>query len=293
MKRFNWFLATLLLIAALSFTTIHSSCQQLIPLPNFKKEWVQDYTPFRIAGNLYYVGTYDLGCYLITTPKGHILINTGLPGSDTMIRRHMTALGFKFTDIKILLTNQGHFDHVGAMAAIKKRTGARIMIDDSDAPVLADGGNSDYTMGGKGPIFQPVTADRRLHDRDTVKLGDMQILVLHHPGHTRGSSSFLFDVKDETRSYRILIANMPTILDETKFPGMPAYPEVGKDYAYTLEAMKNLTFDIWVAAHAGQFDLHRKHAPEDGYRPDAFFDRPGYDTAISQLRAAYLRRVNP
>lgn len=293
MKKFNLTLVAFILTATLSFTTIHSSCQKLIPLPNFKQEWVQDYKPFRIAGNLYYVGSYDLCCYLITTPKGHILINTGLPGSDTMIRRHVEALGFKFSDIKILLTNQVHFDHVGAMAAIKKMTGASVMVDDKDAPVLADGGNSDYTMGGKGPIFQPVKANRLLHDRDTVKLGDMRIIILHHPGHTKGSCSFLFDVKDKARIYRILIANMPTILEETKFPGMLTYPEVGKDYAYTLEAMKGLSFDIWVAAHASQFDLHKKHTPEDGYRPDAFFDRAGYDTTISQLRDAYLKRVNP
>lgn len=293
MNKFNWTLTTILLLATLSLSTLHSSCQKLIPLPNFKQEWVQDYKPFRIAGNLYYVGSYELCSYLITTPKGHILINTGLPGSDTMLRRQVEALGFKFSDIKILLTNQVHFDHVGAMAAIKKMTGARIMIDDKDASVLADGGNSDYTMGGKGPIFQPVKADRLLHDRDTVKLGDMRIIVLHHPGHTKGSCSFLFDVKDAARSYRILIANMPTILDATTFPGMITYPEVGKDYAYTLEAMKDLSFDIWVAAHAGQFDLHKKHAPEDGYRPEAFFDRAGYDTAISELRDAYLKRAHP
>ncbi|MDO6432699.1 subclass B3 metallo-beta-lactamase [Flavitalea sp. BT771] len=293
MQKFNLTLATLLLITILSFVTIPSSCQKLIPLPNFKQEWVQDYKPFRIAGNLYYVGSYDLCSYLITTSRGHILINTGLPGSDTMIRRHVEALGFKFSDIRILLTNQAHFDHVGAMAAIKKMTGASIMIDDKDAPVLADGGNSDYTMGGKGPIFQPVKVDRRLHDQDTVKLGEMRIVLLHHPGHTKGSCSFLFDVKDEARSYRVLIANMPTILEETKFPGMPSYPEVGKDYAYTLEAMKGLQFDIWVAAHANQFDLHKKHAPEDGYRPEAFSDRADYDLAISQLRDAYLKRINP
>lgn len=279
-----------LLITALSLAALPSAAQKLIPPPSMQPVWSQDYTPFRIAGNLYYVGTYDLACYLITTPQGHILINTGLPGSENMIRSHVEALGFRFTDIKILLATHAHFDHVGAMAEIKKMTGAKMMIEEGDAPVLADGGNSDYLFGGKGSMFLPVTADRLLHDHDTVKLGGMQILVLHHPGHTKGACSYLFDVNDETHSYRVLIANMPTILDQTRFPDMPTYPGVSKDYAYTLDAMKKLQFDIWVASHASQFDLQKKHKPGDGYRPEAFFDRQGYDQAIGDLQKAYLKR---
>src|ERR1700722_3345954 len=292
MKRSNFCFTTLLLAAVLSFFGSRSAAQKLIPLPNFKPSWVQEYKPFRIAGNLYYVGTYELCSYLITTKKGHILINTGLPGSDTMIRRHVEELGFNISDVKILLTNQAHFDHVGGFAAIKKLTGAQVMIQEMDAPVLADGGNSDFLMGGHGPIFEPVKADRLLHDRDTVRLGDMRIVVLHHPGHTKGACSFLFDVKDEARTYRILIANIPTLLDDTKFPEMPAYPHVERDYAYTLDAMKHLQFDLWFAAHAGQFDLDKKHKQGDGYRPEAFSDRAGYDEAIGDCYRDYLKRVD-
>lgn len=291
MKKFNFYFPIFLLAAVLSFFCIHSTAQKLIPLPNFKPAWVKEYKPFRIAGNLYYVGSYDLGCYLITTPKGHILINTGLPGSDTMIRQHVEELGFKISDIRILLTNQVHFDHVGGFAAIKKLTGARVMIQEMDAPVLADGGNSDFFMGGHGLIFQPVKADRLLHDRDTVTLGDMQVVVLHHPGHTKGSCSFLFDVKDEARTYRILIANLPTVLDDTPFSGMPTYLHAEKDYAYTLNAMKNLQFDLWLAAHASQFDLEKKRKQDDGYHPEAFADRAGYDKAISDCYQDYLKKL--
>jgi len=264
----------------------------LTPPPNFQPEWVQDFPPFRIAGNLYYVGTYDLASYLITTPAGNILINTGLPGSDTMIRRHIESLGFKFRDIKILLATHAHFDHVGAMAAIRNSTSAKMMIEEKDAPVLADGGNSDFIFGGKGPIFVPVKADRLLHDHDTVKLGGMQILVLHHPGHTKGACSFLFTVRDDKRSYRILIANIPSILDATKFPGMPTYPNVMKDYAYTLDTMPKLKFDLWFASHASQFDLHKKHQPGDPYNPMAFSDRTGFDAAISDQQKAFSKRVS-
>lgn len=269
-----------------------TEAQRQAQLPNFQPEWVQDFPPFRIAGNLYYVGSYELASYLITTPAGDILINTGIPGSDTMIRKHVEALGFKFRDIKILLTNQAHFDHVGAAAAIRQQTKAKMYVDEKDAAVLADGGMSDFVMGGHGQLFVPVVADRLLRDRDTVKLGDLHIVVLHHPGHTKGSCSYLFTVKDDHRSYRVLIANIPTILDATKFPSMPSYPDVMKDYAYTLDTMPKLKFDLWFAAHAGQFDLHKKHQPGDAYNPMAFADRAGYDAAIAEQQKSFAQRVS-
>ncbi|HWZ15131.1 MAG TPA: subclass B3 metallo-beta-lactamase [Mucilaginibacter sp.] len=280
-----------LFIVSLSFIAFISTAQKLIPLPLLQPDWSRDYQPFRICGNLYYVGTYDLACYLITTPKGHILVNTGLPGSAPMIRSHVEALGFSFSDIKILLATHAHFDHVGAMAEVKKITGAKLMINEYDAPLLVDGGNSDYVFGGKGSTFQPVKADRLLHADDTVKLGGMQVITLHHPGHTKGACSFLFDVNDGRRSYRVLIANMPSILDGVK-PGMPAYPDVAKDYAYTLNAMKNLRFDIWLASHASQFGMHQKHKPGDGYHPEVFIDRQGYNDALGSLQKAYFEKLN-
>src|SRR5690349_16180988 len=145
--------------------------QKLAPLPMNNKAWSDSTEPFRIAGNLYYVGTYDLGSYLIATPKGHILINTGLAESVPMIKKHIEQLGFKFSDIRILLTTQAHFDHVAGMADIKKQTKARMMVDEKDAQALADGGNSDYYFGGKGPLFLPVKADQLLKDHDTISLG--------------------------------------------------------------------------------------------------------------------------
>jgi metallo-beta-lactamase class B len=292
MPNFSRSLILVFTIVQIAFATSTSTAQTLAPLPNSSPEWVKDFAPFRIVGNLYYVGTYDLACYLITTPKGHILINTGIPGSDSMILRHVRALGFKVTDIHILLTNQAHFDHVGGMAAVQKATKAKMMVDAADAPILADGGNSDFVFGGKGPLFVPLNADRTLHDHDTIKLGDMAIVVLHHPGHTKGSCSYYFTVKDETRSWRVLIANIPTILDATRFPGMPAYPNVMKDYAYTLDTMPKIKFDLWFAAHAGQFDLHRKYQPGDSYNPTAFSDRAGYDAAIRDQQDAFAKRAS-
>lgn len=272
-------------VLLLVLTSLVSNAQKSTGLP---EGWSKDYKPFRIIGNLYYVGTYELACYLITTPKGHILINTGAPGSVPMISSHVEALRFKFSDIKILLTTHAHCDHVGGMAEIRKITGAKMMIHEKDAPILADGGKSDYVLGGNRLFeFKPVKADRLLHDQDIVTLGDMQIIVLHHPGHTKGANSFLFTVNDK----RVLIANMPSILDDTKLSGMPTYPDVGKDYAYTLDAMKKLEFDIWLSSHDSQFGLHEKHKPGDPYNPEAFIDRQGYDSIVNVLQKAYQKKL--
>ncbi|MGC3947142.1 MAG: subclass B3 metallo-beta-lactamase [Chryseolinea sp.] len=276
---------------ALALLTVLASAQH-VSEPRIRPDvWTKAYEPFRIAGNLYYVGTYDLACYLITTPKGNILINTGLASSASVIKANIVALGFQVSDIKILLTTQAHYDHLGAMAAIKKETRAVMMVNEKDAGVLSDGGISDYASGGNGMTFQPVKPDRLLHDREVIELGDMKVMMFHHPGHTKGSSSFIFDVKDEKRTYKVLIANMPTIITDKKLSAVPGYPDITKDYAYTLDAMKKLTFDIWVSSHASQFGLHSKREPDDAYNPAAFIDRKGYDAELNALQSAFNKRV--
>jgi metallo-beta-lactamase class B len=288
---FYYSLKIILLAVVVSLTALPAAAQKVQEPKIMNAEWSASYQPFRIAGNLYYVGTYDLASYLITTTKGNILINTGLAASATQIKSNIEALGFRFADTKILLTTQAHYDHVGAMATIKKKTGAQLMVDEKDAGVLMDGGSSDYALGGHGSTFKPVQADRLLHNGDTIQLGDMQMLMLHHPGHTKGSCSFLFTVKDEQRWYKVLIANMPTIVTEKPFAAITTYPEIAVDYANTLKAMKNISFDIWLASHASQFKLHTKHRPGDAYNPAAFSDQGGYDAAISDLQNEYDEKL--
>jgi metallo-beta-lactamase class B len=275
----------ILIITLASFT--FSATAQQVTEPKKDTSWEKPYPPFRTAGNLYYVGSYELASYLIATTKGNILINTGVASSEAQIKKNIEALGFKFKDIKILLTNQVHFDHVGAMATIKKETGAKLMVDAADAEVLATGGVADYELGKYGVSFKPVRADRLLHDGDTISLGNMQLVILHHPGHTKGSCSFLFTVHDSAAAYRVLIANMPTIIVDTPFATVTAYPTIAQDYAYTLQAMKQIHFDIWLAAHASQFNLHQKHPPGSTYNPATFIDQQGYDDELNDLQQQY------
>ncbi len=285
-------LKTVYLSVLVLTTGLCARAQQVHEPTHNPSNWSKDYKPFRIVGNLYYVGTDDLASYLITTAQGHILINTGLANSADMIRTHVQALGFKFSDIRILLATHAHFDHAGGMARVKKGTHARMLAEEQDAPVFEDGGNSDFIFGGKGALFAPIQPDGLLHDHDTIKLGGMQIVLLHHPGHTKGACSYLFDVKDSRKTYRVLIANMPSVLDETNLKGMDTYPDVGKDYAYTFQEMKKLQFDIFLASHASQFDLHKKHQPGAPYNPAAFIDPQGFYAKLDTLEKAYLKKLN-
>ena len=288
---FNRSLQAILPVLLLSIASLTATAQKVNEPKPWSAEWERPYQPFRIAGNLYYVGTYDLACYLITTPQGNILINTGLASSESQIKNNIETLGFKFGDIKILLTTQAHYDHMGAMAAIKKKTGAVMMVDEKDADVLKDGGSSDYALGGKGSTYEPVRPDRLLKDGDTITLGNMQLVMLHHPGHTKGSCSFLVTVKDDAQSWKVLIANMPSIVTDKSFTAIAAYPGIAADYAFTLKAMKNISFDIWLASHASQFNMHAKHRPGNAYNPAAFKDQAGYDAAISDLQKQYEEKL--
>jgi metallo-beta-lactamase class B len=282
----------ILLLIFISFFYFSIRAQQVHePSSKNHPEWSKPFPPFRIVGNLYYVGTADLACYLIATPKGNILINTGLASSEKLIEESIKKLGFKLADTKILLATQAHFDHLGAMAAIKKTTGAKFMVDYADAQVAADGGRSDYDLDGKVAVFKPVSVERILHDKDIIRLGGMELTMLHHPGHTKGSCSFMLTVNDQKRKYKVLIANLPTIVMDRKFTDVTTYPQMAKDYAYTLHSMKNLKFDLWVASHGSQFDLLKKHKPGDPYNPAVFMDVKNFYDYLDELKVEYNKKI--
>lgn len=279
---------TLLFLLCLSF---FGTAQTVTEPKNNPAEWSKDYEPFNVVGNLYYVGTYDLASYLIVTDKGNILINTGLANSYSTIKKNIEKLGFKYKDIKILTLTQAHYDHMGAMAQIKKETGAKLYVDEKDAAELKSGGKSDYEMGKYGVTFKPVHPDFLLKNNAKIKLGNTVLTLLHHPGHTKGSCSFLFETKEGNKNYKVLIANLPSIIIDHKFSDVKKYPTIQKDYGYTFEAMKKINFDVWVASHASQFDLHKKRKEGDAYNPKLFMDKENYFKSLKSLEEDYLEKV--
>ncbi|QES90899.1 subclass B3 metallo-beta-lactamase [Rhizosphaericola mali] len=259
------------------------------PVPN--KEWTQAFPPFKIVGNLYYVGTSDLASYLITTDHGYILVNTGVASCFPMLKKNIASLGLDYKKIKILLTNQVHYDHVGAMAAMKIETGAQFYVDSADADVLKSGGKTDYEMNYLGESFLPVQPDKLLKNLDTIQLGNTQLIMLHHPGHTKGSCSFLMTIRANGKSYKVLLANIPTIITNKKFKEITSYPTIQNDYRYTMDTMKNLQFDLWFAAHASQFDLHKKYHKNKVYTPNVFRDQKGYQDLIESITTEYQEKI--
>ncbi len=250
-------------------------------------DWSKPYPAFKIVGNLYYVGTYDLASFLLVTPKGNILINTGLDDSYALIKQNIESLGSSFKDTKILLITQAHYDHTGALAQIKKETGAKLWVNRPEEDALRTGGASDYEMGKYGETFAPVVPDKLLHDRSVIKLGGTKLTLLSHPGHTKGSCSYLVDVKDGDKTYKVLIANLPSIIIDGKFSEVKSYPSIQKDYASTISSMKALNFDLWVASHANQFNLHKLRKESDPYDPTIFGDKKAYLEVLNYLEKAY------
>jgi metallo-beta-lactamase class B len=259
-------------------------CLQAQPNP----DWTKPFPAHRVAGNVYYVGTYDLACFLITTPAGNILINTGVDGSAPMIASSIESLGFKVKDIKILLTTQAHYDHVAAMAEMKRITGARMLASEGDAPVLEDGGKSDPLFTAPEYRFAPVKVDGRIKDGQKISLGGTELIAYSHPGHTRGSVSYALTVAENGRNYRVLIANIGSINPGTILIGNKKYPQIADDYAKTFREQKMLECDIFLSSHASQYQLHDKWKPGQAYSPDTFVDPEGYKAAVGRAETAYL-----
>ena len=177
------------------------------------------------------------------------------------------------------------------MAEVKRMTGATMMANEHDVPVLADGGKSDYVFGGDTSSFEPVKVDKPLGKESVVKLGNMEVTAIHHPGHTKGATSFLMTVSDSSRSYRVLIANMPSIVFDEKFSDLTTYPNAASDYAYTFQSLRAQQFDIWLASHASQFGLEEKHPQGAAYDPMVFADKRDFYSRLDALYAAYLEKL--
>src|SRR5256714_9198442 len=280
-----------ILLAALAAATIANRASS-----QNSADWTEPFPPFRIAGNLYYVGSKGLANYLIATPQGHILINSDLEANVPLIRANIEQLGFKFSDVKILLISHAHWDHDAGSAKVKELTGATYMVMDADVPVVESGGRADFQYGNDPRmLYPPVHVDRVLHDGDQVKLGDAVLVAHLTPGHTKGCTTWTLTVRDGEKSYNAVIIGSPNVNPGYKLVGNAAYPTIAQDYERTFKVLKTLTCDLFLGAHGGYFDMEAKYARLRAGHADAFVDPSGCAKFVAQkeqeFRSELARQV--
>src|SRR5690242_15948239 len=225
-------LAALIVLALMPLTTQNAnakppeSASQSTP-----PDWTEAFPAFKIVGNVYYVGSRGLASYLITTPKGHILMNSNLVSSVLQIRESVEKLGFRFSDVKVLLISHAHWDHDAGSADVKKLTGAQYMVMDADVPVVESGGKADFQYGNNaGMLYPPTKVDRVLHDGDQVTLGGVVLTAHLTPGHTKGCTTWTLKVNDASKSYNVVIVGSPNVNPGYKLVKNPKYPGIAADY---------------------------------------------------------------
>ena len=253
-----------------------------------QNDWTEPFPAFRIAGNLYYVGSKGLASYLIATPEGHILINSDLEANVPMIRASVESLGFKFNDIKILLISHAHYDHCAGSAAIKQLTGAKYMVMEGDVEVVESGGKSDFQYGSDPTsLYPPAKVDRVLHDGDQVKLGDATLTARLTPGHTKGCTTWTMRVVDVSSKLRdVVIVGSPNVNPGYKLVGNTVYPGIKEDYEKTFRVLKSLPVDYFLGAHGSYFDLESKY-PRFKLGETVFFDPKGYKNYVDDRERAF------
>lgn len=256
------------------------------------RSWNQPVEPYRIIGNVYYVGASDIASFLITTPEGHIILDAGFEETVPIIRDNVKKLGFKIEDVKTLIIGHAHFDHVGGLADLKALTGAKLAASEADAALLASGGKNDYLFTSDKFLFKPVKADRILKDGDQVTLGGTTLTAHLTPGHTKGNTTWTMKAKEGGKTYDVVVAGSPTINPGTVLKGMPTYPKVGEDYAKTFRILKSLPCDVFLATHASFFDgLGKAEKLRAGAKENPFIDPQGYRAFIDRREKVYNEQL--
>jgi metallo-beta-lactamase class B len=264
-------------------------CSAILPLAaQIPASWTTSFPAFRIAANLYYVGSQDLAAYLIVTPQGNILINSNLESSPPQIRHAIESLGFKYSDTKILLISHAHYDHCAGSAEIKRETGARYEVMEQDVPVVESGGREDFHYASdKSMWFRPTKVDRTLHDGDTVSLGGTTLTAHLTAGHTKGTTTWTLDEQENGRALHVVIVGSPNVNPGYKLVNNKTYPQIAADYQRQFEVLKKLPCDIFLGAHGSYFGLEEKYARFNKGDKNAFVDPAGCKAWIADREHAF------
>ena len=251
--------------------------------------WNQPGKPFRIVGNVYYVGTAGLASYLIATPQGHILLDGALPQSAPLIEKNVAALGFRMRDVKYLLNSHAHYDHCGGLAQLKRDSGAQMVASEQDATVLSAGYHGSYGTGW-GFKFPAIKVDRIVQDGDKVQVAGTVLTALLTPGHTKGCTTWTMPVMEAGKTYTVVFYCSTTV------PGYPLvnnreYPQIAADYQHSFERLKNLRADVFLANHTEFFDLQGKLARLKTDAPNPFIDPGELRRFVLESESEFKRKL--
>lgn len=247
--------------------------------------------PFKIIGNIYYVGASDVTSFLITTPQGHILIDSGFVETVPQIKRNIAKLGFKLEDVKVLLNSHAHLDHAGGLAELKEITQAKMFASEADAALLANGGKGDFSFGDR-LSYKPVKTDEILSDGEKVKLGGVMLQANLTPGHTKGCTTWTTSILENKQRYNV------TFVCSTTAPGYTLvdnsnYPNIVADYQKTFRKLKKVKTDVFLGSHGGFFELTEKAKKlKSGAESNPFIDPQGYKDFLNKTEKAFLERLN-
>lgn len=240
-----------------------------------RASWNLPVEPFRIIGNVYYVGAAGVSSFLITTPQGSILLDGGLPETAPLIEAGIAALGFNVANVKYLLNSHAHFDHAGGLAALKRKSGARIVASEGDSDTLNTGG------GGR---FPAARVDRIVKDNDTVEVGDATLTAHVTPGHTKGCTTWSMSVADGGKAYRVVFYCSTSVVDRLVNNG--AYPGIVADYERSFDALRKMPCDVFLAPHAEFFHMEEKRA-KMGAGANPFVDAGEMRMHVEQSERAF------
>ena len=287
---------TLVLLSALALSAIAGAAAAAEPsvphAPYAEADWTQSIEPFRIAGNIYYVGAKDLTAYLIVTPKGYILLDVGVNENAAMVEANVRKLGFDPRQIKIILNSHAHLDHAGGIAAMKQFTHAQFIASARDKPVLESGGRADFHFGPK-PQFPAVKVDRVIEDGGKVNLGGVTMTAHLTPGHTKGCTSWTMPVEVDGQTKQTLFICSVSILSGYRLTGDPSYPEMGADYAHTYAVLHSLPCEVFLGSHGIFYGMAAKRQAmlEHPRAPNPFVDPAGCKAFIDRNEAAFKAKM--
>ena len=242
-------------------------------------DWHASFPAFKIAGNLYYVGTADLAVYLVRTPQGNIVINSDFAEDVPTVRKSIEQLGFKYSDTKIVLISHAHGDHDGGVGIIQKDTGARVMVMEGD---VAD-------VESKAPGRPGAKVDRVLHDGDTVELGGSTLTAKLTPGHTKGCTTWTMQVEESGRKLNAVIIGSPNVNAGYVLVGNTSYPTITTDYEKTFKVLKSLPVDLFLGAHGAYFGMKAKYERMKNGDAKAFIDPAGYKAYVDERESAFRK----